>query len=644
VVTSLEYDRHAMSVAYNVMVPMRDGVRLASDVYRPSLPSGEAVSGPLPVILVRTSYDKSSAPMVIDPVARFFTRHGYAVVLQDLRGRGLSEGTGQYFHMANVNEGQDGYDTIEWIAAQPWCNGRVGMVGSSHLGIVQNVAALHRPPHLKAVWADVAMTKAVDWTCRQGGAMALHMFAALFLHGYDAQEIRDDAGAKKRVERAVEKLRDEVAQMPFRRGATAVAAIPNLEKTLFNYYYNGAYDDFWAMEVLDQRPHVARYADIPVTLSSGWYDPFTDDATWQFMQLARQNKSQTRLILGPWNHGSMRTGASHVVEVEFGKSAGWGHEIYNAERLRWFDRWLKDEKTGVDAEPPVRIFVMGGGSGKKTAKGRLDHGGVWRTEKTWPIPGAKITPFYLQPDGALSRTEPPAQAEPVRWTHDPDKPVATVGAAVAGYLEWAPVPKGIDPAYLPPRGRMRTLVPDGPMHQREREGLFGSAAPYPLLAARPDVRVFQTDVLTQDVEVTGSIEVKLWISSSAVDTDVTAKLIDVYPPSDDYPEGFHMNLTDSILRGRFRNGLAREEMMEPGREYEFSILLTPISNLFKVGHRIRLDVASSNFPRFDVNPNTGEPLGRHTHTVRALNAVHCTAARPSRVLLPIVGSIDGVGA
>jgi putative CocE/NonD family hydrolase len=173
-------DRHAMNVRHNIMVRMRDGVRLATDVFRPMLDDGSAHPGPLPAILVRTSYDKSSGPMVIEPVARFFTRHAYAVVLQDLRGRGLSEGTGQYFHIANVHEGEDGHDTIEWVAAQPWCSGRVGMVGSSHLGIVQNVAALHRPPHLAAIWADVAPTKAIEGCNREGGAMALHVFGAFF--------------------------------------------------------------------------------------------------------------------------------------------------------------------------------------------------------------------------------------------------------------------------------------------------------------------------------------------------------------------------------------------------------------------------------------------------------------------------------
>ena len=421
-------DHHAMNVSHNVMVPMRDGIRLATDVYRPMLDDGSANTNPKPAILVRTSYDKSSGPMVIDPVARFFTRHGYAVVLQDLRGRGLSEGTGQYFHIANPSEGEDGHDTIEWIAAQPWCSGRVGMVGSSHLGIVQNVAALHRPPHLAAIWADVAPTKAIEGCNREGGAMALHMFGAMFLHGYDAQEIASDMPARRWIERDAERLRELLQQMPFRPGTMAIAAIPAIEKTFFQYYCNGAYDDWWAMEALDQRAQFHRFADIPVTLSSGWYDPFATDAAGQFLQLSRQNRSQTRLILGPWNHGSMRTGQSRIGEVDFGPDAAWGNTVFNAERLRWFDRWLKLLSNGVENDPPVRFFVMGGGSGRKLPSGHLDHGGGWRAERQWPPAGVRPTPYYLGADGTLSPQPPHETDAKLNWQHDPDHPVPTIGA------------------------------------------------------------------------------------------------------------------------------------------------------------------------------------------------------------------------
>ena len=630
---------YGIAASYDVMVEMRDGVRLATDVYRPAAPDGSHAPGRFPTILGRTSYDKLNSALWVEPVAQFFTRHGYVTVIQDLRGRGKSEGVGQYFHTANVDEGRDGYDTIEWIAAQGWSNGRVGMTGSSHGGIVQNMAALYRPPHLTALWVDVAPTSAFAWMSRQGGAMALHMYGALYLHGFDAPEIQDDPVALRRIESGAESLREELLKLPFRPGQTPIAAVPNLEKVLFHYYYEGSYSEFWRQECTDQTPHLHRFADIPAVFSSGWYDAFPAEVTGQYAVLAQRNRSPQRLLLGPWNHGGMRGfGTTNVQEVDFGPAAKWGNEVYCAERLRWFDRWLKDLDTGVDDDPPVRIFVMGGGSGGKTRAGHLDHGGRWRSEVQWPLARAAPTAWFLRAGSGLT-TEPPARDEAGAaqgWTHDPANPVPTLGGAVTGFFEWVKVPEDMDRAYLTPRSRMHSVVPDGPMHQRERPGHFGCTAPYPLLSERADVLMFQSAALERDLEVTGSAEARLFVSSSAPDSDVTAKLLDVHPPSIDWPEGFHMLLCDSILRLRFREGFDREVFMEPDECYEIAIELPPVSNLFKAGHRIRLDIASSNFPRFDVNPNTGEPLGRHTGVVTARNRLHLSPERASHVVLPVV--------
>jgi hypothetical protein len=198
------------------------------------------------------------------------------------------------------------------------------------------------------------------------------------------------------------------------------------------------------------------------------------------------------------------------------------------------------------------------------------------------------------------------------------------------------LPEWADPSYVTPRARMRQIVLDGGAHQQATADTFAAQPPYLPLATRPDVLVFQTDLLAQDIEFTGPCEVNLWIASSAVDTDFTAKLVDVYPPSEDYPDGYHLNICDSIIRARYRHGYERGEAMEPGQVYQVRIELPPISNLFKSRHRIRLDIASSNFPRFDVNPNTGEPVGKHTHTVRALNTVFVDSARPSQIVVPVV--------
>jgi putative CocE/NonD family hydrolase len=619
------------------MVAMRDGVRLATDVYRPALPDGGPAPGRFPVILTRTSYDKSNPVMQVGPVAKFFAPRGYVAVVQDLRGRGESEGTGQYFHTANEREGLDGFDTLAWIAAQPWCNGRVGMVGSSHSGIVQNVAALHRPPALKALWVDVAPTSAIDWEARQGGAMALQMFTALFLHAYDAQEIRNDPAAQRRIEDAARNMRDVICRQPFRPGQTALAAVPNLESVLFHYQNEGVHNAWWGMEAMEQKTRWSRFADIPAVLSTGWFDPFTEEVVAQFVALSRQNKSPQRLVVGPWNHVGMRGGATHTGDLDFGAAGAWGIAAYNAERLRWFDRWLKDLDTGVDADPPVRFFMLGGGSGRKIGQGRLDHGGTWRRERQWPPPRSTPTPFYLRAGGLLAPNEAEPATQTVPWTHDPEHPVPTLGGNVVAMYEWIDPPPGMDPAYVPQRARMHSIVPEGPMHQREQPGMVGCRPPFGLLSERKDVLVFQTPPLTREVEIAGDMEAVLYVSSSAVDTDVTVKLLDVYPPSPDYPEGYHLNLADSILRGRFREGFDAERPMRPGTVYRFVVRLPPLANLFKAGHRIRLDIASSNFPRFDVNPNTGEPLGRHTHAVPAHNAVHFGPERPSAILLPVVG-------
>ena len=626
---------HGIIVAHNVMVPMRDGVRLATDIYRPAR-DGEPAAGPFPTILARTSYDKRWTLAWEDPVANYFTPRGYVVAIQDQRGRHRSEGTGQYFHTANVHEGEDGHDTIEWIAARPWSNGKVGMLGGSHGGIVQTAASLTRPPHLTAIWVDVAPTNIFMNQSRVGGAMALHMFGALFLHAHDAQEIRDDPVAKREVIEGWQNMQALLRSLPFKPGHTPLRAVPNLEKVLFHYYYDGEYNDFWAQESCDQERYFDKAADIPGVFSGGWYDPFAVATTGQYVAMSEKNRSTQRLDMGPWNHGGRGTGTTYAGDVDFGPEARWGYEVYNEHRLRWFDHWLKDIDNGVDREPPVRIFVMGGGDGKRNEEGRLNHGGRWREEREWPMARTRLDSYYLRLEGGLSAEVPGEADAPAAYTHDPEQPVPTIAGCLGSLAELVKLPEGARAGSIDPRALMRSLVIDGGAHQREAPGILGATPPYLDLAARADVLVFQTEPLEHDVEVTGAVEVLLWISSTAVDTDFTAKLVDVYPPNDDYPDGYHLNIADSIIRARYRNGFDGAEFMVPGEIYEVRIPLPPISNLFKSSHRIRMDVASSNFPRFDVNPNTGEPMGRHTHTVKAVNTVHLDSVHPSHVVLPVI--------
>jgi uncharacterized protein len=465
------------------------------------------------------------------------------------------------------------------------------------------------------------------------------MFGAQFLHAHDAQEIRDDPAAQAALWDAMHHLREWVFRTPFKPGHTPLRVVPNLERTLFDYYWRGEYDEYWSAEYNDYSRYFERHADVPGTYTSGWYDPYAIATTTYFAAMAQQNTTPQRLIMGPWTHDSMRQGASWAGDVDFGAESVWGLTRYNAELLRWFDRWLKDAPTGVETDPPVRIFVMGGGSGRKTAHGRLDHGGRWRDEREWPLARTCPTTYFLHSSGALSAEPPAADAAALSYSHDPDRPVPTIAANVTGFFEMVAVGEGIEPhmaRFVPGRVRMRSIVTPGAADQRETPSILGARAPYFALATRPDVLVFQTEPLVEPVEVTGPITVHLWISSSAPDTDFTAKLVDVYPPSPDYPEGYAMNLVDSIIRTRYRNSWERPDMMCPGEMYEVRIALPPTSNLFARGHRMRLDIASSNFPRFDVNPNTGEPVGRHTHAVIAHNTVHVDAARPSRVILPVI--------
>ena len=625
------------------MIRMRDGVRLAADVHFPVDDDGEPITDPAPVLLVRTSYDKSKDEW--NTVRDYYPRYGYVFVNQDLRSRFKSEGDGRYYHTCNPWEGEDGFDTIEWIARQPWCNGKIGTLGSSHRGIVQTVAALHRPPHLVAQWVEQAPTNIYAHEAREGGAMCFHMAAAIHNHALDSHELRDNEEGVLEVAATFQNMREFLSNTPWKRGETALAHAPSLEETLFNYYTSGDYDEWWANENNDQTPYLDRHADIPVILTGGWWDPFAGGTADLFVDLTRRNKNPTHMVFGPWAHGTQRTDATHEGDVDFGPDAQWGMSKFNPIRRRWFDRWLKDEPNGVEDDPPILLFVMGGGDGTKNADGRLNHGGYWRPEQEWPLARMQSTNFYLHSDGALSADPPATDNASITYTFDPNNPVPTLGGNVAGFSAIDKPEEG-GPVFdaCPPPGQQAdtilqhaySLVTPGPMHQREQLGLMACSEPYPLLSDRPDVITFQTDPLTEDIEITGPIEVRLYISSDAPDTDFTAKLLDIYPTNDDYPDGYHLNLCDSILRTRYRNSWTEPKMMSQGEIYPITVLLTPTSNLFKAGHRIRVDISSSNFPRFDINPNTGEPMGRHTHTQSARNTIHLDKEHPSHIVLPII--------
>jgi hypothetical protein len=326
-----------------------------------------------------------------------------------------------------------------------------------------------------------------------------------------------------------------------------------------------------------------------------------------------------KLIFGPWTHGWKSLESSVSGDVDFGPDApirGTGlAPTPNDLALSWFDRWMKGVDNGVDELPPVNYFVMGGGPGSRTSEGRMSHYGEWRTSPDWPLPETRYTRFYLQDDGVLSTVPPESGTSHSSYTYDPRNPVPTIGGNISS---------------------AHGVMMPGAFDQVERPDVFTCNPPYIPLSSRSDVLSFETPPLERALEVTGPITATLYVSSSAPDTDFTLKLVDHYPRSPDYTDGYAMNLSDTIFRARFHSSWEEPELLLPGRVYRLEMVSYPTSNLFGAGHRIRVDISSSNYPRFDINPNTGEPLGLSTGMVEAVNTVHHHAEHPSCVVLPVI--------
>ena len=598
-----------VAVTKNVMVAMRDGVRLATDIYLPAR-NGVPVEGKFPVILERTPYTKER------PAAsnRVFVAHGYVVVCQDVRGRYASEGRWRPLR----DDPNDGFDTAQWIGAQPWSNQRIGTVGSSYDGATQHALAIANAPYVQAMIPRNAMSNFGLYGVRHHGAFELRWMNWALTLGNAAgtpnalaaarRAATDPAAAPALVDLG-EHVPDYALALPLRAGVTPLKFAPDYEAWLLEAMSHGAYDSFWKDHGASVVDHLAEYKDIPVYHVTGWYDSWgTPVANLNFIELTRAKKSLQRLIVGPWIHSSEHL--SYAGEAQFTPDAALDRTEF---QRRWFDRWLKDLDNGVDREPPVRLYVMGGGDARKTPEGRVFVGGRWRDEAEWPLARTAYTPYFLHADGTLSTTKPVAE-RPTTYLFDPRNPVPTLGGNVSS------------------QGK---LMFQGAADQRGRTNFWLTTDTKPL-STRNDIVVFQTPALAANNEVTGRLIVKLWASSNARDTDFTVKLIDVYPPSADFPAGLDLNVADGIVRARHRNNLDHEELLEPGKPYEFTIEMYPTSLVFQRGHRIRLDVSSSNFPRFDVNPNTGEPLNQNRRWQIAENTIYTDAAHPSQLVLPII--------
>jgi putative CocE/NonD family hydrolase len=556
-------------VEANVAVPMRDGVVLRADVYRP------ADAERHPVLIMRTPYGKDGViPDGSEPTVLRGARSGYAVVVQDVRGRYHSDGAFNPYR----NEGKDGYDTIEWAAAQPWSNGKVGTFGLSYPGAVQWLAAMEAPPHL------VSMSPAMTFA----SARHFFYFGGAFNHdwmrwilNYIAPEERHRRGLKdgplseKDAEALWAKRKWDLEKF------LPTGALPEL-KTLAPWYAEWLEhpDDgeAWAFaDVTSAYPRIG----VPALSFSAWHDSNYGPigATTNFNGMREKAatpaaRAAQRLIIGPWDHGDPGIAETKVGELDFGENAPID---YYGLILRWHDRWLKGIRNGVDEGPPIRLFVMGEN--------------VWRDEAEWPLKRAQATTFYLRGPRLLSAEAPADKEEADRYQYDPRDPVVIDNFEVMG--------------------------------PRDRSGL----------EARRDLLVYSTPPLEEDVEVTGPVTVRLWITSSAVDTDFMVMLLDVHPDGKAYNV---MPLEAGVLRTRYRESQAAPKPLQPGEPVELTIGDMVTSNLFRRGHRIRLHVTSSRFPVFDRNLNTGEPPARATRMVTAHQAILHDAAHPSRVILPVV--------
>ena len=552
-----------LDVRYNVKVPMRDDVELSMDIYSPA--SG---AGSFPVILVRTPYDNTGENTVDDAI--YFAQNGYVCVLQDCRGRNDSGGEFNPF----VNEFNDGHDTVEWIGAQSWCDGNVGMHGGSYLGAVQWMAAAMGSRYLKTIVPRVIGDDFHESPWYQGGALVLHVGATW--------SFRMDG----RVQQSIDRFNwDQVfSTLPLKD----LPAAGGKDISFFQDWLDHPdYDDYWKSQALKER-----YQDvkIPVLQIGGWYDIFTGGTLRNFVAMRERGgsdlaKNHQRAVIGPWIHGASRE--THAGEADFGKASMID---LNEIELEWFDHWLKGKDNGAERESALRIFVMGTNR--------------WREEREWPLARTEFTPYYLHSggsansllgDGGLS-TEVPAEEPSDGYEYNPAFPTPTRGGGTCCNPE---------------------IVDWGGFDQRPVE-------------FRNDVLVYTSEPLAEDLEVTGPVIVRLHASTDGRDTDFTAKLVDVYP------DGYARNICDGIIRGRYRQSAERQQLLEPGEVYDFAIDLWPTGNVFLAGHRIRVDISSSNFPRFDRNLNTGNKVADDTEVRVARQTVFHDRTRPSQIILPVI--------
>ena len=513
-------------------------------------------------------------------------------MIQDIRGRYSSEGDFYCFR----NEVNDGYDTVEWAASQPWSSGKVGMYGASYVGATQWLSAVSRPPHLTAIVPNVTASNYHEGWTYQGGAFELgfnvswtlgQLTLANFKNLSSVKNVPEDR--KQMLDEAVDSMEDAFRDSPLKE-------FPHLKGGLADYFYDWVahpdYDDYWKEMSIEE--HHSRIA-VPSLNIGGWYDIFLGGTIRKHLGMRDKGGSEDarrgqKLLIGPWQHASR--GTSVVGSHNFGLAADALALDLDGIHFKWFDYWLKGENNGLLDEPPVRIFVMGDNA--------------WRDEQEWPLARARPTDYYfhsegqgqansLNGNGTLSTVLPGGEPADV-VLYNPANPTPTRGGPICCNAYFAA---------------------NGAFEQGEIE-------------ARDDVLVYTSPPLEREVEVTGPVTVTLWAATSATDTDFTAKLVDVCP------DGCARNLTDGIIRARYRDSMASPTLVEPGKAYCYTIDLWATSNVFKPGHRIRVEISSSNFPRFDRNTNTGNTIAEDTEFKPALQTVLHNEQHPSHIVLPII--------
>ncbi len=561
-------EQYDVAIEHNVQVKMRDGIVLRADIYRPK------ADGKFPVLLQRTPYNKEGEDFGPKAAA-----HGYVVIIQDVRGRYSSEGEWYPF----IHESNDGYDTIEWAAALPYSNGKVGMFGGSYVGATQMLAAISHPPHLAGICPDVTASNYHDGWTYQGGAFE-QWFNESWTSGLAQDTLNRKVQSSTNAMNGVWKLPLTSYQL-FIPPPSEAESTSSLAPYFLDWLAHPNYDDYWKSVSIEDH-----FSDInvPVLTTAAWYDIFLGGSLRNYVGLKEHAATEAarhgqRLLVFIGGHaGSGRK----IGDVDFGPAATPDPDDYI---LPWYDYLFKNAQNEF-AGKPVKIFVLGANE--------------WRSEDDWPLSRAVSTKYFLHSagkanslrgDGALSTSAPHSETAD-QYVYDPANPAPTVGG-----------PLCCDSTHLGP----------GPRDQRPVE-------------TRNDVLVYSTTPLPQDLEVTGPVSFEFYAKSSAVDTDFTAKLVDVWP------NGFAQNLTEGILRARFRDSQEKPEWLNPGQIYKLKVDLWATSNVFRKGHILRLEVSSSNFPRFDRNMNSGVEGARTQQFVPATNTILHDDQHPSILILPIV--------